>query len=229
MLIETGIASTKISLVPNGVEPKMFQVGVDPGKMRDEWAIDPDAFVVTYTGALGPANDIDTILQAASYLRHNERIHFLLVGDGKARPQLEQKVHAMGLSNVTFLGTRPKTAIPEILAASHACLATLKDIAMFRTTYPNKVFDYMAAGRPTILAIDGVIREVMETAGGGIYVPPGDASALAEAVRKLDQDRDRAQAMGDAARAYVTQHFNRQRHAAQFAALTQRLGSLSSI
>ncbi len=55
-----------------------------------------------------------------------------------------------------------------MLAASDVCVATLKNIRMFSTTYPNKVFDYMAAGRPIALAIDGVIRQVVEAAGGGI-------------------------------------------------------------
>ena len=88
----------------------------------------------------------------------------------------------MKLTNVVFAGSRPKTNIPMILAASDACLAILMDIPMFRTTYPNKVFDYMAAEKPTILAIDGVIREVVEAAGGGLFVPPGDDEALAAAV-----------------------------------------------
>ncbi len=65
-----------------------------------------------------------------------------------------------------------------VLAGSNVCLATLKNIPMFRTTYPNKVFDYMAAGRPTILAIDGVIRQVVDAAGGGIFVEPGNDRAL---------------------------------------------------
>ncbi len=98
---------------------------------------------------------------------------------------------------------------------------------MFRTTYPNKVFDYMAAGRPTILAIDGVIRDVIEKADGGVYVPPGDAKAMADAVRRLSQDPNQAQALGAAARAYVTEHFNRKQHAVQFATLVRRLANTS--
>ena len=67
---------------------------------------------------------------------------------------------------------------------------------MFRTTYPNKVFDYMAAGRPTLLAIDGVIRQVMEAAEGGLFVPPGDDAALAEAALQCSEDPGRVEAMG---------------------------------
>ena len=94
---------------------------------------------------------------------------------------------------------------------------------MFRTTYPNKVFDYMAAGRPTIVAIDGVIREVVEKSRGGIFVPPGNDAALAEAVLTLSRDRALASRMGAAAKEYVTRHFHRQQQAEQLASLLGKL------
>jgi glycosyltransferase involved in cell wall biosynthesis len=97
----------------------------------------------------------------------------------------------------------------QALAAADACLAILKPLALYGTVYPNKVFDYMAAGRPVLLAIDGVIREVVEAAGAGLFVPPGDPGALASAVRQLAQDRAAAKRMGAAGRAYLEQHFDR--------------------
>lgn len=225
-LIQKGIPEAKVSLIPNGVEPEMFDPHADGSNIRDELALQ-DKFIITYAGALGLANDIETILRAAVRLREVSAIHFLLVGDGKERLNLERQAHMSVLPNVTFTGPRPKTHIPDILAASDACVATLKDIPMFRTTYPNKVFDYMAAGRPTVLAIDGVIRHVAEAAEGGIFVPPGDDAALAAAVQHLHQNHQQCQAMGAAARAYVVKHFNRHQQAAQFVELLQQLLSKS--
>jgi glycosyltransferase involved in cell wall biosynthesis len=222
-LMEKGVTKSKISLIPNGVDPDMFNVHTAIGKVRDELSIKNDVFIATYAGALGLANDVETILYSAAYLLNDDKIHFILVGDGKERRNLENQAIALKLKNVTFLGPQPKARMPEILAASNACIATLKDIPMFRTTYPNKVFDYMAAGRPTILAIDGVIREVVEAAGGGVFVPPGNAAALADAIRMLSQNPQQAQAMGAAARVYVTKNFNRRQQAARFAALIQQL------
>lgn len=221
-LIGKGVSQSKISLIPNGVDPSMFCPDASGDRIRSEWSLG-DRFVVTYAGALGLANDIPTILKAAEHLRHLTHIHFLLVGDGKERRNLEALVEQKRLSNVTFTGSRPKSEMAEFLAASDACVATLQDIPMFRTTYPNKVFDYMAAGRPTILAIDGVIRDVVETAHGGLYVPPGDGSALAEAVRRLEQDRPACREMGRAARQYVAEHFSRSDQARDFSALIGRL------
>ena len=221
-LLEKGIARAKISLVANGVDVNMFASQSERDKIREKLAVE-DKFVVTYAGALGLANDIDTILRAASRLLHVSMIHFLVVGDGKEQLKLEKRAQDLSLTNVTFLGPQPKVAMPGILAASDACVATLQNIPVFHMTYPNKVFDYMAAGKPTILAIDGVIRDVIEAAQGGIFVTPGNDTALAEAVCMLSQEPQQARSMGVAARAYVLEHFDRRRQAAQFAEIVQQV------
>lgn len=224
-LIQTkGIAENKVTLIPNGVDTTVFSGEENGDAIREKYRLD-NKFVVTYAGALGMANDISTILRAADQVRNDNRVHFLLVGDGKERANLEDQAHALELSNVTFTGSLPKKEMPAILAASDVCVATLKNIPMFRTTYPNKVFDYMAAAKPTVLAIDGVIREVVETAKGGIFVQPGDADALAKAVQELNADRTRAQSMGAAARKYVVEHFDRQQQASAFADLIDSLAN----
>lgn len=221
-LIALGVPADKVTLIANGVDASMFDPAANGEQIRRAWGLEGQ-FVVTYAGALGLANDISTILRAAAHLSKHTHIRFLLVGDGKERANLEAQAQQLGLSNVVFTGSRPKSEMPDVLAASDACVATLQDIPMFRTTYPNKIFDYMAAGRPTILAIDGVIREVIEEAQGGIFVPPGDDHALAAAVERLYAEHDAAQVMGRSARAYVAEHFNRQRQSQAFAALVERL------
>jgi glycosyltransferase involved in cell wall biosynthesis len=226
-LLGIGVPDSKISLIPNGADPDAFDPGDTGERLRHSLGMD-SRFVVTYAGALGPANDILTLLRAAAHLREATGVHFLLIGDGKSRTSLEATAGDLALTNVTFTGPLPKAKIPEALAASDACVAILRDIPMFRTTYPNKVFDYMAAGRPTILAIDGVIRRVIEAAGGGICVPPGDDGALAEAVLALSRDRPRAQAMGQAARSFVVEHFNRHSQAAEFEELVLKVARNAS-
>jgi glycosyltransferase involved in cell wall biosynthesis len=87
---------------------------------------------------------------------------------------LKEKARQMGLKNLEFRDSLPKTSMPAVISASDACIAILKPIEMYKTTYPNKVFDYMACGKPIILAIDGVIREVVEASGCGLFCRPGD-------------------------------------------------------
>lgn len=221
-LLNKGIPADKISLIPNGVDPEMFDPEAKGEAVRGDWNLDGH-FVVTYAGALGLANDIPTILRAAQRLRDYPDIHFLLVGDGKERAALETLAHQLQLSNVTFTGSRPKSEISAILAASNICTATLQNIPLFKTTYPNKIFDYMAAGRPVVLAIDGVIRQVIEVANGGVFAPPGDDKALAEAVLWLYCHPADAKKMGQAARSYVVKHFNRKHHAEEFVELVKHI------
>jgi glycosyltransferase involved in cell wall biosynthesis len=221
-LLIKGVPQERITLIPNGVDPDMFRPESRGNGLRESLNLS-DKFVVTYTGALGLANDIPTVLRAADRLRKENRVHLLLVGDGMMRPHLEEMSRALDLPNVTFLGSRPKAEIPEVLAASDAGLATLKDIPMFRTTYPNKVFDYMAAGRPTVLCIDGVIREVVDTARAGVFAHPGDDRELARAILDLSRNPGKARAMGKAGRIYVVQYFNRRQHAAQLESVLEEL------
>jgi glycosyltransferase involved in cell wall biosynthesis len=221
-LVSKGVPPEKVSLIANGVDPRMFSPEADGALVRTQFDLQ-DKFVVTYAGALGMANDLGTLIRAADRLRSRLDIHFLLVGDGKEREHLLDEVNSRKLANVTFAGPRPKREIPAVLAASDACVALLKNIPMFRTTYPNKVFDYMAAGRPTILGIDGVIREVIENARGGLFCPPGDDAAVADAVLALAENPAQARQMGNSAREYVVQNFNRCDQAKSFLRLLRSI------
>lgn len=221
-LIDLGIAPNKITLIPNGVDPSMFEPDDKGEEIQRRWGL-TNKFVVTYAGALGAANDIPTIINAAAQVKEQSDIQFLLVGDGMKRAELQAMVAELELDNVSFTGAVPKNEMIQVLAASDVCLATLQDIPMFQTTYPNKVFDYMAAGRPTILGIDGVIREVVDAADGGVFVQPSVPSELASAVQFFYENPDMASKMGENAREYVVENFNRKVHANNFVELLSNI------
>jgi glycosyltransferase involved in cell wall biosynthesis len=206
---DKGIEKEKIVFIPYGTDIHMFSPEVDGTKVRKDLGIRRE-FLVVYTGALGQANDIDTVLRAAEHLHEHKDIRIALFGDGKQRERLEADAKRMKLDNVIFAGSRPKKEMPSVVAAADACLAILENIPMFRTTYPNKVFDYMAAGKPTILAIDGVIRNVIEDSKSGIFVEPGNAQMLAQSIVTLSQDLQKRKKMGISGRDYLVTHFDRE-------------------
>jgi glycosyltransferase involved in cell wall biosynthesis len=172
-----------------------------------------DRFVAMYTGAHGLANNLELILEAANILRDDRRVVFVLVGDGRVKADLVKRTVQLELPNVVFANSRPKSEVPNLLAATDVCIAVLKPIPMFDTTYPNKVFDYMAAGKPTVLAIDGQIRKVIESARGGTYVDPEDPAALAAVISEYAGDAQRVADDGQAARDYVVANFDRREQA----------------
>ena len=161
-----------------------------------------------------------------SFLRKKKRIHFVLLGDGKDKPALVNKAEQLNLHNLSFLDPVPKNKIAEILSSADACIAILKPIEMYKTTYPNKVFDYMAARKPVLLAIDGVIREVVEKAGCGIFCNPGDPKALADGCKFLYDNQGKAKTMGDKGYDYINTFFNREKIALDLLGLMSEMVNL---
>ncbi len=207
-MIGKGVPEKKVTFIAYGTDVDMFNPYVDGSSVRAELGMQ-DNFVVLYAGALGQANDIDTVLRAAQRLNGEDKIRFVLFGDGKERARLQSDAERMKSSNVVFAGVRAKKEMPLVVASADVCLAILQDIPMFRTTYPNKVFDYMAAGRATVLVIDGVSRQLIETSGGGAFVQPGNDEQLAKTILELSKDPGRVKQMGQNAREYLVKHLDR--------------------
>lgn len=197
-----------IELIPNGADPAMFDPAADGADFRRQHGLD-GKFIALYAGAHGMSNDLGTVLKAAALLSDRPEICFVFLGDGKEKPRLQAQAREMGLTNVIFIPAVPKNEMSQALAAANGCIAILKPLELYKTTYPNKIFDYMAAGRPILLAIDGEIRSVVEAAGAGIPVGMGDPAALAEGVLALARDPSASRRMGLAGRAYLEQHFSR--------------------
>ncbi len=198
----------RVELIPNGADPSMFDPSNDGADFRRAYHLE-DKFVALYAGAHGMSNDLDVVLDAARLLMDEKKIQIVLLGDGKEKPALQKHAEEMKLTNVTFVPSVPKSEMPNALAASDACIAILKPLEEYKTTYPNKVFDYMAAGRAVVLAIDGVIREVVEAAGCGLFVEPGNPAAMADAIRKLANDPEKRRTMGSNGRRYLEENFSR--------------------
>jgi glycosyltransferase involved in cell wall biosynthesis len=208
----------QVELIANGADPRMYDPLADGRAFREQNGLGEE-FLALYAGAHGLSNDLGVVLEAARLLQDRPDIRIVFLGDGKEKPALMARAAEMRLANVCFLPPVPKTGMPQALAAAEACIAILKPIPMYATVYPNKVFDYMAAGRPVVLAIAGVIRQVIEEAEAGIAVPPGEAGALEQAIRRLADDRQLGLEMGQNGRRYVVAHFDR-------AVLADQLGKL---
>ena len=211
-----------VALVPNGVDCEAFSRSERDGAIRERLTI-KDGFLVLYAGAHGLSNDLFTVLRAAQELQNQPEIHFVLVGAGKEKARLVEQAQQWDLGRVHFIDPVPKQDMPALLAEADAGLAILMAIEAYKTTYPNKVFDYMAAGLPVVCAIDGVIREVVEQDQAGIFVQPGDPHALAEAILRLANDREKADKMGESGRRWVCAYHDRKNLATDLATIMETL------
>jgi glycosyltransferase involved in cell wall biosynthesis len=221
-LVSKGVPEQKITFIAYGTDIGMFNPNVDGSPVRERLGLQ-DKFIVLYAGAMGQAHDLYTVLRAAQRLNGDEQIQFAFFGAGKERSKLEAEAHRLGLKNVLFAGICPKKEMPLVIAAADVCLAILQNIRMFRTTYPNKVFDYMASARPTVLAIDGVVRQVIEASDGGVFVEPGNDELLAKTILGLARDPVRVKQMGENARRYLVENLDRRDKLAETLELLQSL------
>ena len=214
----------QVEVVPNGVDLTMFGKTEKDQSLRRELGL-AEGFLVLYAGAHGMSNDLETVLKAAELLQSEEDIHFVFLGDGKEKTNLMALAQQMKLRNLHFLPSIPKDQIASTLIQADVGLAILLAVDAYKTTYPNKVFDYMAAGLPVVLAIDGVIRQVVEDAGAGLFTQPGDPKALAEAVKRLAADPVLVDQLGQAGKQCVEGDFDRERLAAKMALVMETLAA----
>jgi glycosyltransferase involved in cell wall biosynthesis len=221
-LVGKGVPEQKITFIPYGTDIDMFNPNVDGSSVRERLGLQ-DKFLVLYAGAMGQAHDLYTVLRAARRLNDDSNVQFVFFGAGKERANLEAEAKRLGLRNVLFAGICPKKEMPTVIAAADACLAILQNLEMFRTTYPNKVFDYMASARPTVLVIDGVVRELIEVSHGGVFVEPGNDELLASTILELSRNPQRMKQMGENARAYLVKNLDRRDKVAETLQLLEKL------
>lgn len=210
-LIRRGLApEDKIVFVPNGADTDVFTPGPRMNEVRQKYGWG-DRFVVMYAGAHGRANAVGQLLDAAERLRDRPDIMIVTVGDGLERARLDAEARVRGLTNVMLCGPQPKDEMPAFVRACDVGAAVLQNNPTFRTVYPNKVFDYMACERPTLLAIDGVARQlVCDEARAGVFATPEDPESIAAAIRQLADDPEGRAAMGQRGRAWVVANASRQ-------------------
>ena len=208
-IVDRGGASGKVVLVPNGTDDWMIDQPIRP---TTNFPLDTNHhFVCSYIGALGRWNSLETLLECAK-LVEGSRVRFLIVGDGDHRDALRKRAETLGLTNVVFHGAIPKKQVLEYLAASHLCvLCTWRD-PFLGTVLQNKIFDYMAAGRPVVAAAQGELAALVETADCGWVTSPEAAEELARMCLELSTaDPQMLQRRGANGRAFVEQHYRRSR------------------
>jgi colanic acid biosynthesis glycosyl transferase WcaI len=202
-----GIARDKISVITNGVDLELFQPR-DRAEARQKLGLDPKTFYASYIGTHGMAHGLDTALDAAKLVT-SDGIEILLVGEGAEKARLKARAQAEHIDNVRFMDQMPRDQVAQIIAASNTCLVLLRDLPLFRTVIPSKIFEYMGAARAILTTVDGESRAIVEGSGAGRFVPPENAAALAAALRDLRDRAGHTQALGNAGRKHAVEKYSR--------------------
>jgi glycosyltransferase involved in cell wall biosynthesis len=160
-----------------------------PAAIAERRKSDGDFWVV-YAGTLGPNYDTLSILRAAEALRDTSpEITIFIAGDGASRTEVEATIAERSLHNCVFLGSLPPAAVTRIYARCDAALSTY--VRESTVSMPIKAFDYLAAGLPIINSLGRDLGWFVDTHEVGVAYEPGNAAALADAIRTLAGDRVR--------------------------------------
>jgi glycosyltransferase involved in cell wall biosynthesis len=211
-LIGRGVPAHKVHTIRNGVSLSRFRPATEEDSPAREEAraglgARPGDCLVVYAGTHGISHALPAVADAAALLG-GQAIRVAFVGDGADKPRLGRRVAELGLANVTLAPAVPPGQVPELLAAADVCLVTLRDVPLFATFIPSKMFEYLAAAKPVIGAVTGESAQILREAGA-VVVPPEDSEALARAISELAADPARRLAMGRQGRAYVERFFDR--------------------
>lgn len=223
-LEELGFDGSKAIHIPNGTG-----LTKPPGELPETLAAAlrdlNGKFLIAYTGAIGVPQSFESAIQGMARLakdggRASDAV-LLLIGSGVRRDALRQVVHHLKLQNVIFHGPVDKPAVAAVLARSDACLVQLGALDNFRYGLsPNKLFDYMGAGKPVLIAAD--YPTVVDEENAGIRFRPGDADAFADAVLRLMHTPEAERvAMGERGRALVRARYSVQAIADQYERLLE--------
>lgn len=227
LLKEKHVPPDKVSVIPNFVDTEFIR----PLNKANAFsrAFNPEnKFVVMYAGNFGYVYALDSVLDAAAQLRGVRDILFLLLGDGVARPTLEQRAQAMQLDNVRFLDYQPREMLPQVRAAADVQLCPYRAGAA-KYSMPSKLYEIMASGRPVLATAEpgSDIATLIAETECGLCVDPQDGLLLSRSLLKLKSEPALRVWMGENGRRAAQERFSLAPVLAQYDRLLRRIAGTS--
>jgi glycosyltransferase involved in cell wall biosynthesis len=228
-LVERGIPDAKIVLIPNVSDIDHFRPELSDPSFRQQHGLE-NRFMAVSAGAMGVTNGLDQLVDAAVALREqgDDRVAIVAAGNGTEKERIERRVADLGLENLIVLPDIPRAEIPRLVGTADVTLTMFAPVPILQTNSPNKFFDSLAAGKPPVVNLDGWLRRLVEEKHVGVYVPPADGKALADALTDLAGRPELVRELGRNARALAEREFSRDLLADRLAEVLEEAGSTRS-
>lgn len=210
LIEKKNIHPDKIIYIPNAADFDISDKLVESNELSDlrsKYNLE-DNFIITYVGAHGVANCLGQVLDTAKLLK-GTNVCFVLIGNGMEKPKLVSRAKEENIENVLFIDPVPKTEVFKYILSSDMGASILKKVDTFKTVYSNKTFDYFACKRPVFMLIDGVSRELVESADAGVYVEPENPEEFARVILEYMNDKERLIVQGENGYIYAKSNFDR--------------------
>ncbi|MGK7937802.1 MAG: glycosyltransferase family 4 protein [Xenococcaceae cyanobacterium] len=207
-IVAKGVALEKIVEIPNWVDIDFIQPLPRENNYFRKVNNLEDKFVVLYSGNIALTQGLETVIEAATYLKHIPDIAVVIVGEQKALARLQNYCSQCGASNVHLLPFQPREKLPEMLAAADVGLVVQKKNVL-DFNMPSKIQVLLASGRAIIASVPatGTAASAINKSGGGIVTLPEDPQSLAASVEDLYNHRDKLIRLGNKGRAYAEKNY----------------------
>lgn len=200
-----GDFADKILFMPNWAEDEI--------QSDDELQIPklPVGFNVLFAGNVGEAQDFDSIVEAAKLLTKEDKIHFIIVGDGRKKEWVDNQIKEHNLTDkITMIGRYDIKYMSSFFRAADCLLLPLKDDEIMNLTVPAKLQAYMTSGKPIVGMINGDARELINEIDCGIAIPASSPKLLVEAIRKLKSlPQEERTAKGERGHEYCKENYSK--------------------
>ncbi|MBY0123489.1 glycosyltransferase family 4 protein [Bacillus sp. S/N-304-OC-R1] len=184
-MIRKGKSESDVFLLPNGVNTDTFKPLPKDHELLEKIGIQGKK-VFMYAGALGYAQGLDSVLEAALLLKDKlPDVHFLFVGDGQEREKLLSMKEELQLDNVTFYGSVPVSEMPRMFSIADYSVVSLRNIELFKGARPSKIFPAISSGVPVLYCGDGESAAILEEFQCGKIAPPENPEGIAAAIEEL--------------------------------------------
>lgn len=172
-------------------------------------SINNKTFDLVFAGNIGPAQSVETIVEAANILKNEKNIKFHIIGDGLSKNMCEELSKKYNLDNIKFYGYFDVKEMPRFYSLADAFLITMVDNEVVNSTLPAKVQSYMLAGKPIIGTINGEVKSVISEADCGLCCKSLDYKTLANNILKASKSEKKLKKWGNNAKDYYEKYFEK--------------------
>lgn len=209
-----GKTQKPVATVPNCSDTELFRPDIDGSSIRRKFSWE-DKMVLLHAGAMGKINGLNFVIKAALRLKDRTDVHFVLIGRGSQKQVLSDRIKRLGLDNIQILESKPKSELPEFIAATDVSLVIVADYPILEHNSANKFFDALSAGNPVLLNYSGWQGEILEENNAGVGCELCNLDEFVEKVLYFNSHRDELVEMGQNARRIAEEKFDRAKLAAE--------------
>lgn len=210
LVSEKHVPENKVEVVYNWVdENAVLPVKDEENPLFDEFGISRDKFRVVYAGNLGNAQNIDVLIDAADYLRHDDSIEFILFGTGGLEDEIRNEIKEQGLTNVKLLPLQPFDRVAYVYSLGNVCVVSCKK-GLGGSVMPSKTCSIMSCERPVLAHFDeGELKLILEKGKCGVFTKSGDIEGFVQSIKFLKENPARCQSMGENGRNFILQNMTK--------------------